>query len=420
MSTAALDPATRRAYSANVRRFYLYKFFIEFQLWFSIWVVYLLEKRGLSLTQVTAVDIAFWLVIVFAEMPTGAVADRWGRKVSLLLGGLSFALAIFLFGLAPSFWWVLATYVIWGVSMTLGSGADAAFLYDSLAALGREREFTRAMGRARAASVIAGLVGGLIGAPLAAATDLSVPILVSAGLSLIAALIVLTFREPAHHEQDAAPQLPYFQVMRAALGHTLRHPALRSMIALNAVLMSAGMTGFIFFQPFLVEAGVSIRNFGLLDVPVRLASVAGSLVAYRLARRLGERNLLLALTAGFSGALLVLAGVPSLAGVGMFALLNFQLSTLGPVTSEYVNRHAPQHLRATVASVSNMAVSVVFAVVEPGLGFIADNAGLGTSFLVGGVGVGALGAAALLAWRLASRVESAEQQAPEPSGVAAT
>src|SRR5215213_1747178 len=125
MSATPLDPATRRAYAANVRRFYLYRFFIEFQLWFSIWVVYLQEKRGLSLTQITAVDSVFWLVIVFAEMPTGAVADRWGRKMSLLLGALGFAASVFLFGLATSFWWVLGLYVFWGVSMTLASGADA-------------------------------------------------------------------------------------------------------------------------------------------------------------------------------------------------------------------------------------------------------------------------------------------------------
>jgi MFS family permease len=420
MTTTALDPATRNAYAANVRRFYLYTFFIQFQLWFPIWVVYLQEKRGFSLTQVTAVDIAFWMVIVLAEMPTGAVADRWGRKTSLLLGAITFATAIFFFGLASNFWSVLVTYVIWGISMTLASGADAAFLYDSLVPLKRENEFTRIMGRARACGVVAALVGGLIGAPLAAATDLSVPILVSAGLLVIAVLIVLTFREPAHHQQEARPNLPYLQIMGAALRHTWRTPALRTMTALNAVLMSAGMTGFIFFQPFLVEAGVPIGDFGLLDVPVRLAAVAGSLVAYRLARRLGERNLLLALTAGFSGALLVLAAVPLPAGVLIFALLNFQLSTLGPVTTAYVNRHAPQHLRATVASVSNMAVSVVFAVVEPGLGFIADRTELRTSFLVGGAGVGMLGILTFVAWRLASRSEVGEEQVAEPSELATT
>ncbi|MBI2760295.1 MAG: MFS transporter [Chloroflexi bacterium] len=411
----ALDPGTLRAYSANVRRFYLYKFFLEFQLWFPIWVVYLQQKRGLSLTQVTTVDIAFWMVIVLAEMPTGAVADRWGRKVSLLLGALGFATAVLLFGLAPSFWWILGTYLVWGVSMTLASGADAAFLYDSLAALGREGEFTRAIGRARAFGIGAGLVGGLIGAPLAAATDLSVPILISAGLGLIAAVIVLTFREPAHHGADAAPpRLHYFQVMGEALRHTWHSPPLRSMVALNAVLLSAGMVGFIFFQPFLVDAGVPLGNFGVLDVPVRLASVAGSLVAYRLARRLGERSLLFAVTAGFSGALLVLAAAPALVAVSMFALLNFQFATVGPVTSEYVNRHAPQHLRATVASVANMANSVVFAVAEPGLGVIADHAGLRTSFFVGGVSVGVLGAMALVMWLWMSRGEASGQSTPEP------
>ena len=48
-------------------------------LFFPIWVIFLQEARGFSLTQVTLIDLAFWLTVAFGEIPT-AVADTWGRK----------------------------------------------------------------------------------------------------------------------------------------------------------------------------------------------------------------------------------------------------------------------------------------------------------------------------------------------------
>ena len=215
MNPPELDAATRRALEANVRRFYLYKFLYHFYLWLPIWVLYLQQERGLSLTQVTALEAPFWLVNLVSEVPTGAVADRWGRKFSLLLGCAVYTVAILVFGLATSFWLLLLSYVAWGVAITLGSGADSAFLYDSLVALGRAGEFRKVLGRAQAWMTVAVLVSALLGAPLAAATRLSVPILAGAGVTVLAGLVVLTFREPPYHE--SAPRLPYFAVLREAV-----------------------------------------------------------------------------------------------------------------------------------------------------------------------------------------------------------
>lgn len=411
MTAPELDAATRRAYAANVRRFYLYKFLSNLQLWFPIWVLYLTRERGLSLTQVTALDAPFWLVMVLAEIPTGAVADRWGRKLSLLLGGILLALAIFLFGIGTSYPMLLISYLVWGVAMTLGSGADTAFLYDSLAGLGREEELSRVLGRARACDMAAGTIGALAGAPLAAATSLSLPIVVSAGIGLLGALVILTFREP--HHRGTAPRLPYFRTMREAIRLPLHHPPLRAMIALNAVLTGAGMAGFIFLQPYLAAHDVPLGAFGALSVPQRLLAIAGALAAYRLAAWFGERNVFYALAAVLAGALFVLAAVPSVLAFGMFAALSFCNSAVLPLSGTYINRHAPDHLRATLASVAQMAASVVLALTEPLLGLIADRASLRTTFLVASIGVLLFGGAALAAWTLATRAEGAVEQGDE-------
>ena len=109
---------------ANIRRYYLYNFFLNFQLWWPIWIIYLKEERGLSQTQVTLIDVPFWLSIVLLQIPAAALADRWGRRPALIASGCCFALAITLFGLASSFPLLLLSYLVWGVAFSLYNGTD--------------------------------------------------------------------------------------------------------------------------------------------------------------------------------------------------------------------------------------------------------------------------------------------------------
>ena len=64
---------TKRSYAANIPKFFVFRFVWEFMLFFPIWVIFLQEARGFSLTQVTLIDLAFWLTVAFGEIPTG----RW-------------------------------------------------------------------------------------------------------------------------------------------------------------------------------------------------------------------------------------------------------------------------------------------------------------------------------------------------------
>lgn len=415
-ATSRPAPARQRAYEANIRRFYVYKFLLNFQFWLPIWVLYLQRERGFSLTQVTALDAPFWLVVVLCEVPTGAVADRWGRKFAMLLGSVSFGLAVFLFGIATTYWWILGSYLVWGVSMTLTSGADSAFAYDSLAALGREGEFRRVFGRARACEIAAGLVGGLAGAPLAAATSLSFPILVSAGVALAAALVVLTFREPEHRERGPRP--PYVQILGEALRTLRRSPSLRWLLMFNAVLAGSGAAEFIFAQPFLAQHQVPVSQFGLLTMPLRLCAIAGSLLAYRWAARLGERRVFSLLLAGFCAGMVVISGVPSVYAFAAFPLLSACNATLGPLVNDYLNRRTAQHLRATLVSVASMGQSVSVAAFELSMGYTADHHSLQGAFTLALTGVAVLGGGTLLAWTLATRTES-RAQAARPATVGA-
>ena len=154
------------AFEGNIRKSYLYRFLMNFQLWWPIWVIYLLRERHLSFTQITLLDTPFFILIVLAEIPTGAVADRFGRRTSLMFASTLFAVAVFVFGMAQNYAVILVSYTAWGLAQTFQSGADAAILYDSLKQIGREDDFQEINGRLWAITSFAVLIAMLIGAPL--------------------------------------------------------------------------------------------------------------------------------------------------------------------------------------------------------------------------------------------------------------
>ena len=199
----ALSPADARAYQANIWKFYLDTFLLNLQLWWPIWIIYLQEERGFSLGQVTLLEVPFYLSIVVLQIPAAAIADRWGRRTSLALGALLWAAGVTLFGLADTYQLLLFSYLVWGIAIALMTGADSAFLYDSLKALGREDEYQRIYGRAWAVLSAASLAGTLIGAPVAAATSLPFPIVLSGAIAALAVLATLTFTEPRPSHDEA-------------------------------------------------------------------------------------------------------------------------------------------------------------------------------------------------------------------------
>jgi hypothetical protein len=68
----------------NISRFYVFVALSRFFLGMPVWVVFS-EQRGLSLSQVGTLELVAILLLCLSEVPTGTVADTWGRKVSMAI-----------------------------------------------------------------------------------------------------------------------------------------------------------------------------------------------------------------------------------------------------------------------------------------------------------------------------------------------
>jgi predicted MFS family arabinose efflux permease len=404
------QPASQRGLQANIWKYYLFQFLLNFQLWWPIWIIYLTEDRGLSLGQVTLLDVPFWMSIILFQIPSAAIADRWGRKPTLIAAAATMAVAVTLFGLASSFPLLLLSYLIWGVSFSLLFGTESAFIYDTLKSLGREGEYTRIYGRAWGLVTAAMLAGTLLGAPLAAATSLSFPIVLSGGLASLAVLAALTLTEPAPQDRTRA-NLSYGQIIGESFEIVRRQPAVRYSVLFYALVTVGSIAPIFFFQPFLREHDIDIGQLGLWQTPTRIAGIVGAVAAHRMLLRLGERATFYLMPAALFASYLVLALWDSVYAQAVFPMLNFAVILSQPTVTDYLNRRVPTEQRATVISITNLARSIVLIPAAPLLGILATEASLSAAFLAGGILIAALSVPLLVLWTpyLAARPE------PEPA-----
>ena len=102
-----------------------------------------LLDRGLDLLQLNLVLAVYLITICLFEVPTGAIADVFGRKASFLLSCLVRALAFGLYFYSNTFSEFVVAEVIDAVGTTLATGAFDAWAVDGVRAEGDHRPVDR-------------------------------------------------------------------------------------------------------------------------------------------------------------------------------------------------------------------------------------------------------------------------------------
>jgi MFS family permease len=150
--------------SRNIRIFYLTQIIDTLMFHVPIIVVYL-QKR-VSAPQVTFLIGFRYLVQLLTELPTGAFADMFGKRTSIIVGFFFNFLYFFLLATGTSFSQLLLAYTLGGIGDSFISGSIEALVYDSLKQDGREKEFSHVMAKQSLLSqisiVFATSVGGLL------------------------------------------------------------------------------------------------------------------------------------------------------------------------------------------------------------------------------------------------------------------
>jgi MFS family permease len=354
-----------------------------------------LLDAGLSNLEAFAANAFFTAGMVLFEVPTGVVADSWGRRVSFLLGTITLASSTFLYYLlwqwSAPFWWWAAVSVLLGLGFTFFSGAVEAWLVDALHYSGYEGNLETVLGRGQMVSGVAMLAGSVAGGVIAQATNLGVPFLIRVGvLVAMFAVAFLLMRDVGFTpERSPHPLRASRSVLKASIDGGLKRPPVRYIMLAAPFTEGVGFYVFYALQPYLLQLFGDPRAYaiaGLAAAIVAGADILGGWMAPRV-RKLVRRRTTVLIASNLVSALILV--VLLFTNVFWLALVLLSLwAVVGaagtPVRQAYLNDMIDSRQRATVLSFDSLMGSTGGVVIQPALGRTADLYGYPASLAISG------------------------------------
>lgn len=363
----------------NINRNYIYTLLYNIDLTRGIWMIYLAGK-GMSLTQLGFLETIFHITSFLMEVPTGAVADIFGRKLSRIAGRVMSLVSVIILLAAGDFLWFAISFVFTALSYNLESGAGDALIYDSLKEIGEEDKYMKISGNNEVFYQIAGIVSFLAGGYMATKSyGIAFTITIIAGT--IAILQSFSFKEPAIGRKHEACEKEnvFVKQLKESIGVVRNNSRIGFLIVFTEIILTFCTCIFFYLQNFLKGNGYNEAAIGVIYAATYMASALVAPQVHRIEKVTKEQGILL---------IIPFVTVACLWGIALssyhfifFIVLMITEEVVYVAMSDYINRMIPSENRATILSFASMAFSFFMIILFPIVGMLGDRHSLGFAIM---------------------------------------
>jgi DHA3 family tetracycline resistance protein-like MFS transporter len=380
---------------------------VFFRLMTTIYSVFAILELGLDPLQLVLMGTVLEGTYLLCEVPTGVIADTFGRRASIVIGLIGTGLAFLVLAIADSFAVALLSQVLWGVFATFQSGADVAWLTDEI---GEEpaREYYVRGEQVWHGAALAGIAASVA----LGSIDLRLPILLC-GAGYVALGVFLARRMP--EERFKRRERALGERVHEGLARTFREGVAQVrahhvllLIVVVAALHGASTEGFDRLSDLHVLCDVGLPGigtpcdggdvqvgfdlvvwFGVLD-GVALLLGFGGLQLLRTRTHLSGHAYVARVLAVIDGVLIAAVVVFGLSHAFWLAVATFWAagalrSIREPLFTAWVNQGLESATRATINYLATQADAIGQAAGGPVLGIIARRVSVPSSLVTSGL-----------------------------------
>jgi MFS family permease len=350
-------------------------------------VVLFYKSNGMSMQEIFTLKAIYSFTLMFFEIPTGYFADLVGRKKSILSGSVLGMAGYLIYSFSNGFNQFIIAEVALGISLSLVSGADSAMLFDTLRAGGKISKYIRLEGKITSmgnfAEAIAGITGGLL-----AVISLRTPFFFQVAIASIAIPAAIALREPPL--SSSAMRMGLREVLKVIRVSVVHNKKLSSAIMLSAVIGVSTLTMAWFTQPYFILADLKTGWFGIAWAILNAAVGIAAFYAWRLEERLGSKLTVIMIATALASAYIFISFLPIMAGFVLLLVYYIFRGLATPTLRNYINRLTDSGVRATVLSVRNFIIRLLFTIFGPLFGWFSDAYSLQKALLAAGLIFGLL------------------------------
>jgi MFS family permease len=363
----------------NILKMYLLKAVLWFMVAMPI-IVLFFQEHGLSLTEVMLLQAIYSLSVALFEIPSGYIADIFGRKQTIVFSTIFSFIGFLVFSFYGGFYAFALAQVLIGIGGSLMSGSDSAIIYDTLLETKSKTSYTKIEGRNYAIGNFSEAAAGILGGFLAVGS-LYLPVYVQTSILFFSIPIALTLVEPTMHKDNKLDRTfkAIFGVVRFSL---VDNPKLRWLIVYSSAMAVATLSMAWFAQPFFKEVGVPLAYFGILWAGLNFSAGLTSFNAHQFDKKENNHKILIFLSLGMITSFILLGFNSSMFGLVFILIIYLLRGIVTPILRNAINENTTSNKRATVLSVRSFIIRISFAICAPILGYIAENYSLSNSFYV--------------------------------------
>ena len=342
------------------------------------WVV-IMASRGFSLVQIGFAETIFHITSLICEIPSGMLADAYGRKKMLALGNVMAITGDLITAISGNFTVACMAMPFHAMAYNFASGSGEALAYDSMKKVGKEDGYEKYNSNQ---SVIYRIASGIstLCAGLALYLGYRKAYLISAVMGLFTLFFTLKLVEVRVSDSEEADEkinekelsqsmfkklINYFVDSIRFLFHNSKAAKL---MFLNSFVGAIDILLLFFLQTKLKTAGISNMFLGLALFTMEIGGVVGSKLIVRF-KKVKYVYLFIICTAGvLFGVFLEHSGmVPAMVLGGFVSSLCDDAIEIR--TNAKLQDMFPSEQRATLVSISSFTFSVIMIILSPLAGY---------------------------------------------------
>jgi len=379
------------------RQYYKFCFygFLKNLRFFEAFFILFLKQSGLSYTEIGSLYALREIITNLSEVPTGIIADTYGRKKSLAFSFIAYILSFGLFFYGKDYPWFLAAFLLYGIADAFRSGTHKAMIMDYLKIKGWNEQKIDYYGHTRACSQRGSALSALIAGIIVFYTGNYRNIfLISIIPYLLNLLLILSY--PATIDQHTqSKHRSIFKSIRD-LWQAVKSPKVLTIIHSAAVFTAYQKAVKDYIQPVMkqvvlslplllsfqagqrVGLGVGILYFFLYLLTSNASKKAGKIV--KKVPSIASFSLLGGLLLGIAGGYfyqLAYWKISLLAFAGIYVVESLRK----PVLTGYLSDAVPNEILASVLSAQSLYRSLLTSVLALGFGYLADKQNVGFALL---------------------------------------
>ena len=332
------------------------------------WVV-ILAARGFSLVQIGFAETVFHITSLICEIPSGMLADMYGRKRMLVLGNMMAVTGDLVMLLSQDYWMVLLAMPFHAMAFNFASGSGEALAYDSMKREGRQDGYEKYVSNQ---SIIYRIASGIstLAAGLALYLGYRKSYLISAVMGCITLMFTLTLyeikgKEERTHSSLLREIISFFIDSIKFLYHNSKAAKL---MFLNSFVGAVDILLLFFLQSKLRDAGLSNWMLGPALFIMEVGGIVGAKLILKAKKAKYVSVFIVCTTGVLAGVMLEHTGIIVLMVLGGF-ISAMSDDAIQIRTDAKLNSMFPSEQRATLISISSFTFSVIMIVMSPLAGY---------------------------------------------------